>query len=240
MINIEFDENCFEIDEENPIEITEKIDEIITFDKLMKEASENSEIAKVAADNQIVAKKHKTEESINTTQDAVKALAMAQISIVEAQKSLFENQQKMADSIKFLLMVGASSIASNKLVIKELETKLNTASKESLSESARQELVNLVKMLKEQETTFAKQERLSTQIKETAKIVEEQGKEIEEANIINERQTEKDKEHDIQINKQKEVDKVHDKEIQKIKLFSYIGLVIGTAALILAIIHFFI
>ena len=80
-------------------------------------------------------------------------------------KLLFGLQPKML--MRYLLILGASSIAMNRnlIVIAELESKLKKATAEQLSEAARQELIGVIKLLREQESAFSKQDRMSEEIK---------------------------------------------------------------------------
>ena len=52
-----------------------------------------------------------------------------------------------AMDMRYLLVLGASSIAMNRVVIAELEAKLKQATKEQLSEKAREELIGVIKLL---------------------------------------------------------------------------------------------
>ena len=139
-----------EIKEEDlPSVISDQYKEITIIDKRIQEATSNCAKAKEVADKMILAKALNQKEAINSTQDAVKLLAEAQASLTDAQRLLFENQQKMSDCMRYLLVLGASSIAMNRVVIAELEAKLKQASKEQLSAQAREELVGVIKLLRE-------------------------------------------------------------------------------------------
>lgn len=87
-------------------------------------------------------------------------LAEAVQSGAKAQKKSFEFQQRLADTTKRLFVLGASSIAANRTVLRELEKRLQGASEEELSELARQELALVVKQLKDQEDILKKQESI--------------------------------------------------------------------------------
>ncbi len=79
---------------------------------------------------------------------------------VKAQKTSFEFQQRLADITKYLFKLGVSSIAANRFVVRELELRLQGASEEKLSELARQEILLVVKQLKDQEDILKKQESI--------------------------------------------------------------------------------
>lgn len=103
--------------------------------------------------------------AIESLQDAVKDLGSAQISAAEAQKISFEYQTKLAEITKYLFGLGASSIAMNRSVVRELELKLKGASAEEISDLAKQELVNVVTQLKAQEDIMLKQDKIMKEVK---------------------------------------------------------------------------
>jgi hypothetical protein len=235
---------------EMPDVVSKQFQNIIDTDRRVKEAEESCELAKEAAAKQSLAKGIRQNEAINSTQDAVKSLAEAQTALSDSQKMLFENQQIMANGIRYLLVLGASSIAMNRIVIRELEAKLKKASKEELSDRAREELIGVVKMLREQENAFSKQDRMSEQIAETKKTVRIHGKEIESIHETDSKQDATDERHDAliaenasknieqdtEIKRQRAVDVAHDALLKKIKGIAVAGLVIAIVALVLSII----
>jgi hypothetical protein len=248
-------------EEELPDVISEQFKAIIEIDKRIQEATDNCSVAKEIADKMILAKALNQKDAINSTQDAVKSLAESQTALTEAQRMLFENQQKMANGMRYLLVLGASSIAMNRVVIAELEAKLKRATKEQLSEKAREELIGVIRLLREQESAFSKQDRMSEQIKNHGKEIKriqsvdalQDEKDRRHDTLIaenaskNEEQDEqiaagakKDKEQDREIQRQRKVDKMHDEQLRKIKALALIGVGIALCALIIAIIGLFI
>ena len=150
-------------------------------------------------------------------QNAVRSIVDAQTSLADAQKMLFENQQKMAAGMRYLLILGASSIAMNRIVIAELQSKLKQASDEELSQAAREELIGVIKLLREQESAFSRQDRMSEQITETAKVVKRQGEDIVGIHEVDKKQDEKDAQHDDLIAKNASKNTEQDGEIQRQK-----------------------
>lgn len=237
-------------DEDLPDVISEQFDHIVEIDKQIAIAEAKCAKAKELAESQVAAKGVHKSEAITTTQNAVRSIVDAQTSLAEAQKMLFENQQKMAAGMRYLLVLGASSIAMNKIVIAELEKKLKQASAEELSQAARQELIGVIKLLREQESAFSKQDRMSEELSETAKTVKKHGAEIIDIKEVDKKQTEKDVEHDgliaknanknveqdNEIQRQKKVDEGHDVLLKQVKTIAIIGLGIASLALVLAII----
>ena len=250
-------ENINISEEDLPDVISEQFEAIVDIDKRIVEAENRCATAKETADKMILAKALNQKDAINATQDAVRSLAEAQTALSEAQRMLFENQQKMADGMRYLLVLGASSIAMNRVVIAELEAKLKQATKEQLSEKAREELIGVIKLLREQESAFSKQDRMSDQIKT-------HGREIETIHRVDALQDETDKKHDSliaenasknveqdkqiaagvkkdveqdsEIQRQQNVDRQHDEQLKKIKTLAWVGIGIAVCALIVAII----
>ena len=97
-------------------------------------------------------------DAINNVQEDVKDLAKTQVEIAESQITLaevqqraaeaqalsFEFQKKLASATASMINFSTASIATSRMVIKELEARLNGASKEELSDLARKELETVV------------------------------------------------------------------------------------------------
>ena len=237
-------------EEELPGVIAEQFTNIVELDKRIAIAEERCVAAKELAEKQVAVKGVHKSEAITSTQNAVRSIVDAQTSLADAQKMLFENQQKMAAGMRYLLILGASSIAMNRIVIAELQSKLKQASDEELSRAAREELIGVIKLLREQESAFSKQDRMSEQITETAKVVKRQGEDIGGIHEVYKKQDEKDAQHDDliaknasknteqdgEIQRQKKVDESHDALLKQVKKLAIIGICIASVALILAII----
>lgn len=243
----------FEIPEEEvPDTIAAVFENVVEYDRNVQIYQQKCDAAKDLADKQIKARTMVTNHTaaINSTQDAVRAIIDAQDSLAKTQRLLFENQQKMAAAMRYLLLLGSSSIAMSRLVIAKLEGKLKKASQEELSDIARQELIGVIKLLREQESAFSKQDRISEQLSETVKTVKVHEGEIVEIKEVDRIQTEKDIEHDeliaenatknieqdAEILRQMKEDEKHDVLIKKVKRLAVAGVTIAILALILAII----
>ena len=238
-------ENTNISEEELPTVISEQFKTIIEIDKKIQDASEKCEEAKLIANQLILAKGMNQKDAINSTQDAVRAIAISQESLSEAQRVLFENQQRMAEAIRYLLMLGASSIVTCKTVISELEAKLKQASTEKLSTQSREDLIGLIKLLKDQESVLTKQERITEQVKlhgrelvEIHKVDEEQDETDRRHDALIAENATKNNEQDSEIARQQEIDNKHDKQIKFLKLLAFFNLGISVIAIILAIISF--
>ena len=265
IINASNIENLNISEEELPNVISEQFKAITDIDKLIQEAKNRCNNAKETAESMIIAKTINKKDAINATQDAVRSIADAQSALYESQKMLFEYQQKMANGMRYLLVLGASSIAMNKVVIAELEAKLKQATKEQLSQKSREELINVIKLLREQESAFSKQDRMSEQISKHSQIINKHEDELLNINKFNVEQdnvnkkhneiikentlrneiqdnqiaaiVKKDIEQDTEIKRQSDVDIQHENELKKLKTLSYIGIGIGIVATILSIIN---
>ena len=143
--------------------------------QIMQEYRANLDIAKAKADlaktnaNQSKDKKtgvFKNKEAIESLQDTTLSLAEAQIVATEVQEKSFEYQKKLGEITKYLFGLGVSNIASNRMVVHELEMRLKNASEEEIDDMAREEITNLVKQLKMQEDVLKKQIELSGKLKE--------------------------------------------------------------------------
>lgn len=106
-----------------------------------------------------------TKDVIEDTQKAIDNLAEAQHVTVDALRQSFEFQRKLAEVSKYLFELGCANITVNRITVKAIEAKLKGASKKDISELARQEMLAVVKQLKEQEDILKKQEDLNAKVK---------------------------------------------------------------------------
>lgn len=102
----------------------------------------------------------KKKEAIEGLQEASIELAEAVQLGTKAQKLSFELQTRFAEVTKYLFTLGVSSIAANRVVVRELEMRLRGASDEELSDLSRHELMSVIQQLKEQEDLLRKQEQM--------------------------------------------------------------------------------
>lgn len=129
---------------------------ITSIDKLSKEiksAESNVENAiseaKKAQDNGVKLFKKKT--AIEALQAVSVTQSEALESSIKASKSLFENQQRIAQTIRNLYVICAGNLITTRTAIKELRMRLENATNEELSEIAQQELQAAILHLKAQE-----------------------------------------------------------------------------------------
>jgi len=182
-----------------PIVIEDQVEALNNLDEKVKSALAKASKAHRAATS---AKEKSTgwfkkKEAIEALQSSGYELSEAVKASAEAQEIAFEFQTKLAEITKYLFALGVSSLAHNRMVVRELELKLKGASANQLSELARKEVLNVVMQLKAQEDILSKQDRLAKKI------------EIQDDQLH--LQTEKDKQHDKLLQEQIEKDKQHDK-----------------------------
>lgn len=210
--------------EELPEVIENQINELVLIEQEIKKAENLCVLAKNSGNN-IKNRIDKKENVSKHNQEVIQQLSDAQMSLVEAQKLLFENQKKLSEGMKFLLLLGTSNIAMNKTVIQELESKLKGAAYQKLSVSSKNEIISIVKLLKEQESVFVVQEKINNKIKDI--------------NQIDKKQDQKDIEHDQLLKIGEDNDKKHSEEITKLKTRIIILGIIAIVSLILSIISVF-
>lgn len=155
-------------DEDLPAVIQGQVQKLNELDESVKKAvvaaKKAEEAAKKAEDKKVTFWGGR-KEAIEELQTAGMSIADAVASGAKAQKVSFEFQTKLAEITKYLFGLGISNIAANRIVVRELELRLNGASKEKLSDLARQEMLMVVKQLKDQEDILVKQEELEKSVK---------------------------------------------------------------------------
>lgn len=145
----------------NQYEKLKKIEtNVIKSAKKAADAKEKAEDAKVKMGLFDYSKK----DAIELLQIASKGLAEGLITASEAQTLFFEYQTELFKITKYLFGLGASNIAMNRTVVRELELRLKNASEDEISDLAKQELKNVVVELKLQEDVMKKQEDLTKKI----------------------------------------------------------------------------
>ncbi|WP_132470456.1 hypothetical protein [Novosphingobium sp. ST904] len=83
-----------------------------------------------------------------------------------AQKISFDFQARLAEVTKYLFKLGVGNIAATRIVVRELEMRLHGASDEELSDLARQEVLSVIRQLKEQEDLLWKQKKMNEVLRE--------------------------------------------------------------------------
>lgn len=189
--------------------IEEQINKLKALDRSINEAMMAAEKATESARSAdaMSAGWGKKKAAIEELQSSVVDLADAIQAGVEAQQLSFEHHTKITEITKYLFGLGVSNIATNRFVVRELEMRLKGASQEELSELARQELMMVVKQLKDQEDILKKQEDFSRAVKVLNEKIKKLDEEIEA-------QTELSKQHEKQLKMHAETDKRLDERLQ--------------------------
>lgn len=165
----EFEYKIEEIKEaELPLVIQQQADQIIKLGEQINEASEAAESAMKRAEEVAKEKVKLTTQKtvIKDLQEVVAEISEAQMSSVDSQKSTFQMIKKLADSSKYLLTLGCTNIATNRLIANQLKNYLAQAQEGELSELARSELNKLIMQLKEQEDVLSKQDTFAKNLRE--------------------------------------------------------------------------
>lgn len=206
---------------ELPNIIGSQIDAISDLEKRVKNADESAERAMKYVSGQMgryVEKgwgifKHRsgnTKDIIEDTQEAVEKIAKAQAVSTEAIRQSFEFQKKLADTSRYLFMLGCANIAANRTAVRTIERKLKNASQYEISELARQEMLSVVRQLKEQEDILKNQEEVKSKLKEKERVDAEQSQRLEELGALLENK-------DIVDQKQERAIETNKEDIGKIK-----------------------
>lgn len=162
-----------------PDVISNTFQDISNIDKKIQLAKEKAEEVKCLAIN--ASKKeagwslfgHAKRDAIAALQESNLGFAEALSDMVDANKQIFDNQQKLAQGMNFLFVLGVSNMAANRTVVQQLEMKLRQASREELSELARQEIANVIQQLRAQEDMYNKIGRVERNVYELKRFMEE-------------------------------------------------------------------
>jgi len=147
--------------------ITKQVHQINVLERKISEVIQEATKAKEAAINAnekigLSGRKKAIEQLQSSGREIASAIQVS----AQAHQQSFEFQKELADISKFLIGLGVSNIAQNRIVVRELEMKMNGASKEQISDLAKQELLSVIRQLKAQEHIQERLERLSSTIKE--------------------------------------------------------------------------
>lgn len=162
-----------------PSIISEQMDKLKEVEENINHAENTALEAKQKAENaKVSAGFFKKKQAIELLQDAAQGIAEAQISATDAQKFLFEYQKELTKITKYLFGLGVSSISANRVIVKELELKLQGASDGEISELAKQELISIVKQLKAQEDVYNRLDSLTENCKDHEKRIKKNSSDI--------------------------------------------------------------
>ena len=103
-------------------------------------------------------------DNIEETQRVLGLLVEAMDSNIDASKVMFNQIQSIARYSKKLFAIGVMSIAANRIVVREIQKRLENASKEEISTLAREELESVIRQLKHQESLERALERIRNDV----------------------------------------------------------------------------
>lgn len=134
-------------------ETFERIAEYDSKKQIAKDKAEKAKSSTILAKEKDASRsfKDKKKIAIEALQQALLDTCEAQDAIVDALSESFEFQKKMSNAIEYLFGLGCMNMAANRMVVRELEMKLKSASEEELSELAREELNKVLLQLKAQQ-----------------------------------------------------------------------------------------
>ena len=161
-------------------------------------------------------------EAIEALQDAMVDVSDVQGDQSDAIRLLLEYQENVASGMKFLFMLGASNMAANRTVVREVEMRLKNASEKEIGEMARNELRAVMAQLKAQLDVQERQERLvqdqkavKARLQATRESVDRlSARESAQDRLLQER-VKADKKQDAELKRQAEKDVEHDKRINE-------------------------
>lgn len=198
----------------------------------------------------------KTQNSVGDIADAQQELSKSQISLAEAisasskaQKVSFECQEKLAELSKAMISLGVGSLAKNRIIVREVEKRLQGASEEEIGELARNELYSVLIQLKEQEDLIIKHEQLKGIVREHDQKIIEQDKADEEQDVELKRQAEVDEKHNELLQQHTKEIREFNETITKLQdelnrkgsnTLLLVTSISSFVALVLSIVHFFI
>lgn len=136
------------------VEMYENIDDSkIYIDKSIanaENAKKNLEVLKELPESHFYTfgrNKNKTEQTQVVLGEVITAVEQN----TDATKALFNNQARLALFSKRLFALSVLSLAANRIVVREIQLRLEKASKEKISELAKQELINVLAQIKKQQ-----------------------------------------------------------------------------------------
>ncbi|MDE6368247.1 MAG: hypothetical protein K2K94_03335 [Muribaculaceae bacterium] len=109
--------------------------------------------------------------AIEALQAVTRDVADSQVEIIQIQKNIVEGQKMLNQHTTILYQLGAMSLAANRIVHRELKLKLENASREELSDLARQELLNTIRQIEQMQDTLILQEKQKVQLNQQSEQI---------------------------------------------------------------------
>ena len=176
---------------EVPAVINEKFDQLAEIKNEIQDLQSSSIEIK---NNAVIAKNKKVgifnkKNVIKDLQTLTVDISSNQVANAEITNKILMYQQKIAETMKFLLGLGVTNLATNRAVVKQLKDRLESAQDGSIDEYEEKEILSVLRQLKAQEDMLEKQKRIGEKINElkakTCKIEKENISLTESLNIAN-------------------------------------------------------
>lgn len=176
---------------EVPAVINEKFDQLAEIKNEIQDLQSSSIEIK---NNAVVAKNKKVgifnkKNAIKDLQTLTVDISNNQVANAEITNKILLYQQKIAETMKFLLGLGVTNLATNRAVVKQLKDRLASAQDGSIDEYEEKEILSVLRQLKAQEDMLEKQKRIGEKINElkakTCEIEKENISLTESLNIAN-------------------------------------------------------
>lgn len=202
-----------ETDSSLHLKIDEKIDSICLIDKEYKNTLALAEQARARAQKALTAadeasKKSagfgKKKKAIEALQASQKEQSLATETNTKAITKLAELQERIIEATKALFVLGISNVAANRSVYRQLELRMKGASEQELSNFARNEVLDVMRQLNEQQDMMAKHNKLSEKVHEQNDLLKNQASAIEALELQSKNQKAEIEKLKLQNEKQKE------------------------------------
>ena len=176
---------------EVPAVINEKFDQLAEIKNEIQDLQSSSIEIK---NNALIVKNKKVgifnkKNAIKDLQTLTVDISNNQVANAEITNKILMYQQKIAETMKFLLGLGVTNLATNRAVVKQLKDRLESAQDGSIDEYEEKEILSVLRQLKAQEDMLEKQKRIGEKINElkekTCKIEKENISLTESLNIAN-------------------------------------------------------
>lgn len=214
-----FDEVGQKITEANlPEVISTQVGNLEELDQKVQSALEKAGAAREAAQvafNTNAGFFHR-KDAIESLQEATLQIGNATADNADSQKMLFDCLQKMAQVEKIILQIGCTSIAMNRSTVRELEAKLQNASKGELSDMARKELESVVRQIRQQQDVLEKQDKLEKNVKTLHEENVAQKSRLDEKDNLDSEQTERIAENKRHLEEKDKVDAEQSQRLEEL------------------------
>lgn len=153
---------------EVPAVINEKFDQLAEIKSEIQDLQSSSIEIK---NNALIVKNKKVgifnkKNAIKDLQTLTVDISNNQVANAEITNKILMYQQKIAETMKFLLGLGVTNLATNRAVVKQLKDRLESAQNGSIDEYEEKEILSVLRQLKAQEDILEKQERMGKRFNE--------------------------------------------------------------------------